>query len=256
MGCPTQVILGDSVVFSVCTHDPDTGVLTDADAVPTYRIYEDETATAILNGSMAKLDDANTTGFYAETIACTTANGFEDGKTYSVYVSATVDSDTGGICYGFNVQTDTWAAATRTLTSSSGQVAAVASGTTLSARRGDTLTVSLTSLGDISARSKLWFSVKSDYGDADTAAQLQVEESDGLLYAAAEAPTSSNNGTITVSDESAGDLSIEIEAVEMAKLSLNNALYYDVQMLDTNSDVSTLATGVFRVIGDITRATS
>lgn len=101
MGCPSEVNIGDNLVFSVCTHDPDTGVLTDADAVPTYLVYEDETGTAILTGSMAKLDDANTTGFYTELIACTTGNGFEDGKSYTVYIEATVDSDTGGISYGF-----------------------------------------------------------------------------------------------------------------------------------------------------------
>jgi hypothetical protein len=101
MGCPTEVEIGDSLVFSVCTHDPDTGVLTDADSAPSYRVYEDETGTAILTGSMAKLDDANTAGFYTESIACTSANGFESGKTYTVYIAATVDSDTGGISYGF-----------------------------------------------------------------------------------------------------------------------------------------------------------
>lgn len=101
MGCPTEVEIGDNLVFSVTTHDPDTGVLTDADSVPTYRVYEDETGTAILTGSMAKLDDANTTGFYSESIACTSGNGFENGKTYTVYIEATVDSDKGGICYGF-----------------------------------------------------------------------------------------------------------------------------------------------------------
>jgi len=103
MGCPGKVTLGTNFKFSICTHDPDTGVLTDADSAPAYRIYEDETATAILSGTMAKLDDANTTGFYTELVACSTANGFEDGKTYSVYIAATVDSDTGGISYEFNV---------------------------------------------------------------------------------------------------------------------------------------------------------
>ncbi len=90
-------------MFSITSHDPDTGVLTDADAVPSYRIYEDETAAAILNGDMAKLDDANTTGFYTELIACTTANGFEVSKTYTVYISATVDGDEGGITFAFTV---------------------------------------------------------------------------------------------------------------------------------------------------------
>lgn len=101
MGCPSQVEIGDSLVFSICTHDPDTGVLTDADAVPSYRVYEDETDPPILTGNMAKLDDDDTTGFYTESIACTAGNGFEAGKSYTIYISATVDSDTGGICFGF-----------------------------------------------------------------------------------------------------------------------------------------------------------
>lgn len=103
MGCQNNVLLGQNLTFSVCTHDPDTGVLTDADAVPAYRLYESETATPILTGNMAKLDDANTTGFYTETVACTTANGFEINKSYTIYVTATVDSDTGGIPYSFGV---------------------------------------------------------------------------------------------------------------------------------------------------------
>ena len=101
MGCPVDCIIEQDLVFSITTHDPDTGELTDADALPTYRIYEDENAPAILTGTMAKLDDANTTGFYTELVACTVANGFEDGKTYTVYIEATVDGDTGGISYGF-----------------------------------------------------------------------------------------------------------------------------------------------------------
>lgn len=101
MGCPAETGIGESLVFSICTHDPDTGVLTDADAAPSYRIYETETATPILNGNMATLDGGNTTGFYTELIACTAGNGFEDGKSYTIYIEATVNSDTGGIAFGF-----------------------------------------------------------------------------------------------------------------------------------------------------------
>jgi hypothetical protein len=104
MGCQGEVTLGDNLTFSICTHDPDTGVLTDADAVPSYRVYEDETAVAIASGVMAKLDDANTTGFYSELLACTTLAGYEIGKSYNVYIQATVDGDTGGISYSFTVR--------------------------------------------------------------------------------------------------------------------------------------------------------
>lgn len=95
MGCPSEVEIGDNLVFSVTTQRVDTGAATDADSVPTYRIYEDETGTAILTGSMAKLDDANTTGFYSELIACTSGNGFENGKSYTIYIAATVNSVAG-----------------------------------------------------------------------------------------------------------------------------------------------------------------
>lgn len=118
MGCPTEVYIGDNLTFSVTCHDPDTGVLTDADAVPDYWIYEDETGVSIntntpLADVMAKLDDAHTTGFYTETIACTAANGFEVGKTYTIYIEATVDSDKGGICYSFKTNALTSAIAAK-----------------------------------------------------------------------------------------------------------------------------------------------
>ena len=103
MGCPAEARLGATLIFTITTHDPDTGVLTDADGDPSYRVYEDETGTAILTGTMSKLDDAATTGFYSENIAVSVANGFENGKTYSVYIEATVDSDTGGMTYGFKI---------------------------------------------------------------------------------------------------------------------------------------------------------
>jgi len=103
MGCQSQVTLENNLTFSITTHDPDTGVLTDAAAAPAYRLYEDETAAPILTGNLAKLDDANTTGFYTELVACTAGNGFETGKSYTIYITATVDGDEGGITYGFTV---------------------------------------------------------------------------------------------------------------------------------------------------------
>ncbi len=138
MGCQGTVEIGDNLTFSVTTHDPDTGVLTDADAVPDYRVYEDETGVAILTGTMAILDDANTTGFYTEEIACTVANGFQDGKSYTVYIEATVDADTGGISYGFRAMT----AISTLMTSASITVTGpVGSGGAVETYRGDSYNV-------------------------------------------------------------------------------------------------------------------
>lgn len=86
--------IDDLLTFVANTHDPSTGAATDADSAPSYRVYENETGTAILNGSMALLDSSNTAGFYSEQITLSAANGFEAGKCYSIYIAATVDSIT------------------------------------------------------------------------------------------------------------------------------------------------------------------
>lgn len=96
--------IDDVLTFPCNTHDVATGAATDADSVPSYRVYEDETGTAILTGSMAKLDDANTTGFYTEQLTLSAANGLEEGKCYTIYVSATVDSITATMSHTFQVE--------------------------------------------------------------------------------------------------------------------------------------------------------
>jgi hypothetical protein len=106
MGSPSFVIIGNTLTFSIATHDPDTGVLTDDDAVPDYWVFEDETGVSINPTTpaadvMAKLDDAHTTGFYTEKITCSAANGYEHGKTYTIYIEATVGGDKGGISFAF-----------------------------------------------------------------------------------------------------------------------------------------------------------
>ena len=68
-----------------------TGASFDATGSPAYRIYEGTTDTPIQTGSFAPLDDANTTGLYAFSTTLSAANGYEVGKTYLVYATATVD---------------------------------------------------------------------------------------------------------------------------------------------------------------------
>ena len=87
--------IDDLLTFYVNTHTPSTGAAVDADAVPGYRVYEDETGTPLLTGSMALLDDANTVGFYSEQITLSAANGFEVGKSYCIRCTLVVGGVTG-----------------------------------------------------------------------------------------------------------------------------------------------------------------
>lgn len=87
--------IDDVLTFYAVTTVFSTGVATDADAVPAYRVYEDETTTPILTGNMALLDSANTAGLYSEQITLSAANGFEAGKQYAIHKAATVSSVAG-----------------------------------------------------------------------------------------------------------------------------------------------------------------
>lgn len=101
MGCPSEVEVGDNLVFTVCTHNPETAAMTDADTTPTYMVFN-ESWTALLIGSLAKRN--NIVGFYGASIACTTANGFSNGKSYTILVTATVGGEAGSISFAFKAK--------------------------------------------------------------------------------------------------------------------------------------------------------
>lgn len=86
--------------FTFQTQAFATGTATDADATPTYRTYEENNDTVLDSGNCAKRDDSNTTGYYYVRGQCTTALGYEVGKTYEVRVAATVSSVSGAAVVG------------------------------------------------------------------------------------------------------------------------------------------------------------
>jgi len=82
--------LGETIHFDFIISSS-TGAAADADGTPTAAVYEDANDTAILSPTVTKR--TSLTGNYRVPVACTTANGFEAGKSYNVIGSATV----GGI---------------------------------------------------------------------------------------------------------------------------------------------------------------
>lgn len=106
--------IGDQITFVVSTHSPTNGSGQDADSVPTYHVYEDETATPLITGSMALLNGSNTIGFYSEQFQATSALGFERGKSYNIYVQAVVGSVTGTITRSFQIEAEVRANSTYT----------------------------------------------------------------------------------------------------------------------------------------------
>lgn len=86
-----EIPLNDVAHFDVTTHNPGTGVASDADATPTFEVFEEDTDTDVgVGGSMTKR--TSKTGNYRGQFAVTVANGFEVGKWYNVIASATVQA--------------------------------------------------------------------------------------------------------------------------------------------------------------------
>jgi hypothetical protein len=98
---PGPHLLGLSDVFYWQNADD-----VDCTSAPTYRLYEQETATPILTGSYALFDDGNTVGFYAETIALLPSNGFDIGKTYVMRATCAVSGVTRNIEESFSIVSD------------------------------------------------------------------------------------------------------------------------------------------------------
>lgn len=127
-------------------------------------------------------------------------------------------------------------------------------GSTITVPRGDTLHAQITGLGSLADCVKLWFTVKADESDPDSAALIQIEKTDGLLYLNGAAATVPANGSLTIDDVAAGNVTAELAAVEMAKLSPRK-YYYDIQIQrSTGIGVSTLTSESFVVSADYTRA--
>jgi len=152
------------------------------------------------------------------------------------------------------VATAVWAYSTRTLTQAISALVATLVGTAITIKRGDSFSVPFTGLGDISGRSKLWFTVKRGKHDSDAESIIQTEESAGLLRLnGADASARSGNGSITVTDENTGDLTIALDEAETDDLTTQR-LHYDIQMLTAGGTVTTLGYGSCVVIPDITRS--
>ena len=95
--------INDVVTFYAQTQRMDTGVATDADSVPTFRVYQNTSDTAVQTGSMALLDATNTNGLYRAQVTLSVANGFAQGASYCIRIAATVNSVAGAVLRQFQI---------------------------------------------------------------------------------------------------------------------------------------------------------
>ena len=100
MSCPDYGILEKNITFTIQGVDQ-SGTPVDTDSLPTYKVYEEETDTEIVSGTMAKLDDSGTVGFYSEKLSTTSANGYEHLKTYTIRIVSAIAGTSVSVSYSF-----------------------------------------------------------------------------------------------------------------------------------------------------------
>jgi hypothetical protein len=96
--------IDDVLRVHIQTSSVTTGAATDADAAPSWRVYEDDTATPVTTGSFSTLNAQ--VGFYAAAITLAAAIGYEVGKSYAIRTQATVGGVIGADVHSFQIQSE------------------------------------------------------------------------------------------------------------------------------------------------------
>ena len=149
---------------------------------------------------------------------------------------------------------EVWSYVTRTLTQSAAQIQDIVEGSVVSVYQYTTWSFSLTGLGDISARDRLYFTAKGNLDDDDdeSATILQVEETDGLLYIGGAAPTLATLGTLVVNDGTLGNITVTVDDSVTGLENQHGA--YDVKMVTAAGTTSVLTISTFQIKSVVTKA--
>ena len=147
-------------------------------------------------------------------------------------------------------------AKTDLLDTSAVTVVAVVNGSTITIQRGDTLSAAIINLGSLAGYVSIDFTVKRNTEDSDDDAAIRIrknfsETDDGLVRLNGAAHTTGSDGSITLTDEIAGDINIMLKAAIASVLELGQYVY-DVQVIKSDS-VSTKTAGKLIVSADVTR---
>ena len=124
--------------------------------------------------------------------------------------------------------------------------------------RGDTMSLDINDLGNLTGYVSIDFTVKETPNDTDANAIIRIRLnatglSDGLLRFNKAAESDDTLGSITIDDLTDGDVTIALSATRTDELTPQRNLFYDIQMI-TATVVDTLLAARFTVQSDVTRA--
>lgn len=149
-----------------------------------------------------------------------------------------------------DISTAIWNFISRTLTPFSPVATADQIG--LSCTRGDTFTYTFSGL-DLTGFTKVYFTVKKNYQDIDTASIIQVNNVAGLTYLNGAIATDSTQGSLVI-NSSAGTAILTLSPILTSALIYKTDSYvFDLEIIKPTK-VTTPASGIFSIVRDVTRA--
>ena len=149
-----------------------------------------------------------------------------------------------------------WSNPVRTLTTPGSSTTTPAEGDPLSVVRGTSWSISLTGLGDLTGRTRLYFAIKRKLSSPDAHAILLVQDdAEGLLVFAGSVPIDAANGTITIDDEELGNITVTVKAAETIAAPVEDGLLYGTKISFGGDPVNLpKGNGLINIGGDVPRA--
>jgi hypothetical protein len=236
--------------FTRNTGLPATGLaLADIDL---YLTEQDKTTgadTVIWDGTQNPTEEIDNIGAYARIYnsANLDDNVYYARGSYTGAVVLDVAHVTGSV-----PPVDPWAFETRTLTSSALSTVAAVAGSVITQPWATSWNFSITGLGNLTARASLYFTIKRRTTDVDASSVVQIEETAGLLFINGAAATVAGNGTLTVDDAVAGDVTVTLAVAESNKLRPVDGLQYDFKMITAAALAQLLTLNRFNISDIVT----
>jgi len=214
-----------------------------------------------LTTELGRIDAAISTrsSFDASTDKVYLGNGAHGGAAatltlsdYSDFLGEASELTTTGIA------TAVWLNGERTLTQAAASVVSAVTGTTITVYRGARWSISLTGLGDISSRTKLYFTVKANKTEQeDASALLKIEETIGLQVFNGSSTVTPAHASLTVDNESTGAVTIVVdEDAGTADLTPQDGYAYGIRQITADGPNDVSEGGTFNIEANTTRAVS
>ena len=123
--------------------------------------------------------------------------------------------------------------------------------------RGTTWVITITGLGVLDNISQLWFTLRKRESDVESKSLVQISLTQGLLIVNGAPASTASNGSITISDDTNGDVVILVKPAETINFPVMSNLHYDLKVLRTSGSVELIHySNKFSIGKDVTRKIS